>query len=86
MQIKALLTVFLYVGWCLLGLTSEVVDKQRTGAQFENSYFSIKTKLHILLNLKRAVEFLFTFFVFYFKRALGHLFSSFASLSTFGAL
>lgn len=65
MQNKALLTVFLYVGWCLLGLTSEVVDKQRTGAQFENSYFSIKTKLHILLNLKRAVELLFTSFVLY---------------------
>lgn len=47
MQIKALLPTFLYVVWCLLSLTGEVVGEQRIEAQFENSFFSIKTKLHI---------------------------------------
>lgn len=58
--------------------------KERTETHSENSFFSIKTKLHVLLKLNAVAGVLvfFPLFLFDFLRAIERLLSSFAPLNT----
>lgn len=59
------------------------MNEKRAGEQSENSFGSIKSELHVWLNLNAVIYFhcfccSFVLVLFYFLRAIKQLFSSFA--------